>query len=73
MRGPDDEEDDDLDVEDQSGGPDEDDDDYIDDRPDVEDSLDEMKRNHPGYSEESYRAGKFLGVDFPYVPGDPFW
>lgn len=33
--------------------------------------YEEIKRNHPGYSEESYRAGDFLGLDFPYVPGDP--
>lgn len=33
--------------------------------------YDELKREYPGYSEGSYRAGNFLGLDFPYVPGDP--
>jgi hypothetical protein len=32
-----------------------------------------MEERHPGYSKESYNTGKFLGSDFPYVPGDPFW
>lgn len=32
-----------------------------------------MEERHPGYSKEEYQAGKFLGSDFPYVPGDPFW
>lgn len=35
--------------------------------------IDEMKRKHPGHSDEAYRTGRNLGVDFPYVPGDPFW
>lgn len=34
---------------------------------------DDMGKRHSGHSEESYRSGRFLGVDFPYVPGDPFW
>lgn len=33
--------------------------------------YDKLKQEHPGYPEESYRAGDFLGLDFPYVPGDP--
>lgn len=36
-------------------------------------SHEEMKKNHPGHSEEAYRTGEKLGVGFPYVPGDPFW
>lgn len=41
----------------------------------LDDELDEhdrqMRRYHPGHSDKSYNAGRFLGVDFPYVPGDP--
>lgn len=32
---------------------------------------DEMDTKYPDYSEESKNAGRFLGLDFPYVPGDP--
>lgn len=31
----------------------------------------EMKQRFPNSSRESRNAGRFLGVDFPYVPGDP--
>lgn len=30
-----------------------------------------MREQYPGYSEESYGFSNFLGIDFPYVPGDP--
>jgi hypothetical protein len=30
-----------------------------------------MKRKFPDSTKESRNAGRFLGVDFPYVPGDP--
>lgn len=40
---------------------------------DEEEDLRKMKDKHPGHSEDSYRTGRNLGVDFPYVPGDPFW
>jgi hypothetical protein len=43
------------------------------DRDDGNADIEDMKRNHPGHSEEAYRTGRNLGVDFPYVPGDPFW
>lgn len=36
-------------------------------------NIQSMKANHPDHSEESYNAGGFLGCDFPYVPGDPFF
>lgn len=42
---------------------------YDDDRED--DYEDEMDRKYPHYSQESRNAGRFLGLDFPYVPGDP--
>lgn len=32
-----------------------------------------MKKNHPEHTDESCKTGNALGVDFPYVPGDPFW
>jgi len=35
--------------------------------------VDKIKKNHPGHSDESCKIGSMLGVDFPYVPGDPFW
>jgi hypothetical protein len=36
-------------------------------------NLQESKQNHPGHSDNAHRTGAFLGVNFPYVPGDPFW
>lgn len=36
-------------------------------------NINEMKRKHPGHNDDAYSAGRMLGVDFPYVPGDPFW
>jgi len=33
--------------------------------------FDELKRKYPGYRDENYGFGAFLGLDFPYVPGDP--
>jgi hypothetical protein len=38
-----------------------------------DEEIEDMKKRHPGHSEEAYRTGRNLGVDFPYVPGDPFW
>jgi hypothetical protein len=35
------------------------------------DKLEDMKDRHPGYSDEQYNAGIFLGTDFPYIAGDP--
>lgn len=29
-----------------------------------------IDRDFPHYSEASRNAGKFLGLDYPYVPGD---
>lgn len=29
-----------------------------------------MHTNFPEYSQESRNAGNFLGMDYPYVPGD---
>lgn len=29
------------------------------------------KNQFPEYSEESINAANFIGLDFPYVPGDP--
>lgn len=37
---------------------------------DFEDDND-MEERHPGYRKENYNAGRFLGLDFPYVAGDP--
>lgn len=34
-------------------------------------ALQKMKNEYPGYTEESYKAGRFIGLNFPYVPGDP--
>jgi len=31
----------------------------------------ELKSRYPGYRDESYGFGAFLGLDFPYVAGDP--
>lgn len=33
--------------------------------------LEQLENDFPEYSEESKRAGAFIGLDFPYVPGDP--
>ena len=38
-----------------------------------EDGEDGMKERFPNSTRESRNAGRFLGSDFPYVPGDPFW
>lgn len=38
-----------------------------------EDEEDGMKERFPNSTRESRNAGRFLGSDFPYVPGDPFW
>lgn len=63
---PEDEDDEITDKEEDTNGiggiPDEDDYDYL---------KEKMKSKHPGYSDESYNAGMFLGTDFPYVAGDP--
>jgi len=32
---------------------------------------DEMETNFPEYSKDSKNAGRFIGLDHPYVPGDP--
>ena len=32
---------------------------------------DDMKKRFPNSTEGSRNAGRFIGVDFPYVPGDP--
>lgn len=34
---------------------------------------DGMKSSFPGSTREGRDTGRMLGVDFPYVPGDPFW
>lgn len=34
---------------------------------------DGMESRFPGSSREGRDTGRALGVDFPYVPGDPFW
>lgn len=52
------------------GPDDEEDDDHVERH---EDEDDDMEKRHPGHTKEAYDAGRFLGVDFPYVPGDPFW
>jgi hypothetical protein len=46
---------------------------YLDPEDDWEEDedQDEMDTNFPEYSEESKNAGRFLGLDHPYVPGDP--
>lgn len=57
-------------------GPDEEDDnedDWDQDERNGFTGQEEMRKNHPGYSEEAYKTGETLGVNFPYVPGDPFW
>lgn len=33
--------------------------------------VNNMRNSFPGYSNESINAGMFLGLEFPYVPGDP--
>ena len=38
-----------------------------------EERLRDMKDRFPQSTKESREAGEFLGVNFPYVPGDPFW
>lgn len=38
-----------------------------------EERLSEMKDKFPYSTKESRETGDFLGVNFPYVPGDPFW
>lgn len=58
-----------------SGDPDDNDDysdDYYKDSPDKSalEEGDEMDRKYPNYSRESRNAGRFLGLDHPYVPGD---
>lgn len=58
-----------------SPDPEDDDDDfprqYDDDDDDYYERKRKMDRDFPGYSDESKRAGLFIGLDFPYVPGDP--
>lgn len=44
---------------------------YLEPEDDWEEDQDEMETNFPEYSEESKNAGKFIGIDHPYVPGDP--
>jgi len=31
----------------------------------------ELKSRYPGFKDENYGFGAFLGLDFPYVAGDP--
>lgn len=39
-----------------------------------DDEIDDgMKGNFPGSSREGRDTGRMLGVNFPYVAGDPFW
>lgn len=34
---------------------------------------DGMEDRFPDSTREQRDAGRFLGANFPYVPGDPFW
>lgn len=51
---------------------DEDEDDYP-QHSSSEEEDDDMEERFPGSTREGRDTGRFLGVDFPYVPGDPFW
>lgn len=34
---------------------------------------DDENQNNDDEDDDRPNSGNFLGVDFPYVPGDPFW
>ena len=38
---------------------------------DDDETDNDMEIQYPGYSQEAYNAARFIGIDFPYVAGDP--